>query len=241
METLLEHTRLTEGASYLVALSFAFGFIGFWRYLTGRERAALAPAHSASLIRELVQGFAVPANVFRHAGHGWAALEPNGLVRIGVDDFMPRAIGRIDAVNLPRVGDTVVAGRPAFSLIQGERRAEIPAPVSGIVTEINPALAAGPGAIKEGPFDAGWVARVSPTALGDELGRLHVAERASAWIRREAARLRDFLVAHTTTREAALGYTMADGGVPANGSLETLGDDAWREFMERPRESFPEK
>jgi len=231
METLLEHTRLTEGASYLVALSFAFGFIGFWRYLTGRERLALAPARSTSLIAEIVQGFAVPANVFRHAGHGWAALEPSGLVRIGVDDFMPRAIGRVDAVTLPKPGDTVIAGQPAFSLVQGQRRADIPAPVSGIVTEVNPALANGPGPIKERPFDAGWIARVRPTALGEELGRLHVAERASAWMRREAARLRDFLVSHTATREGALGYTMADGGVPANGSLEALDDAAWREFM----------
>ena len=231
METLLEHTRLTEGASYLVALSFAFGFIGFWRYLTGRERVAVAPAHSPSLIAEMVQGFAVPANIFRHSGHGWAALQPDGLVRIGVDDFMPRAIGRLDAVNLPRPGDTVVAGRPAFSLVQGERRADIPAPLSGVVTEINPALAAGPAAIKDHPFDAGWVARVRPAALGEELGRLHVAERATAWIRQEAARLRDFLLAHTPNREAALGYTMADGGVPAAGSLETLDDEAWKEFM----------
>jgi glycine cleavage system H protein len=193
---------------------------------------ATAPAHAAGLVPEMIQGFSLPANVFRHSGHGWAALEAGGLVRIGVDDFLPRAIGRVDSLVLPRPGDTVVAGQPAFSLVQGERRADVPAPVSGVIAEVNPALADGSGLVKDRPFAAGWVARVRPTSLGADLPRLHVAERASAWLKREATRLREFVLAHTADQAGALGYTMADGGEPANGTLERLDDEAWREFME---------
>ena len=232
METLLDHMALTEGMSYLVALGFGLGFIGFWRYLTGHEVPAAAMAHAPGLVPQMVQGFSLPANVFRDRGHGWATLEAGGLVRIGVDDFLPGAIGRLDAIELPRPGDTVVAGRPAFSLVQGQRRAVVPSPVSGVVAEVNPALAAGPGLVKERPFSAGWVARVRPTALGEDLPRLHVAERASAWLKRETTRLREFVLAHTANTGGALGYTMADGGEFSKGALESLDDEAWQSFVD---------
>jgi glycine cleavage system H lipoate-binding protein len=231
MESLLQHMALTEGISYLVSIGFAFAFIGFWRFLTGRERLATAPAHAADAVPSMAHGFALPANAFYHPGHGWAMLEPNGLVRIGVDDFLHTALGRLDAVELPRPGDSVTAGRPAFSLVQGQKRADVAAPVSGVVTEVNPALAAQPGLIKARPFDAGWVARVRPTALSAELPRLHVAERASAWLKREVTRLREFVLARSAERGGALGYTMADGGEISNGPLEPLDDAAWRAFM----------
>ncbi len=232
METLLQHMARAEGISYLVSIGFAMSFIGFWRFLTGREVLATAPASVPDAVPNLAHGFALPANAFYHPGHGWAMLEAGGLVRIGVDDFLPAAIGHVDGIDLPRLGDQVVAGRPVFSLKQGQRRADIVAPVSGVVEEINPALAGRPGLIKERPFSAGWVARVRPTALCEDLPRLHVAERASAWLAREVTRLREFVLAHTADRGGALGYTMADGGEISNGSLESLDDAAWRAFMD---------
>jgi glycine cleavage system H protein len=158
-------------------------------------------------------------------------LDADGLVRIGVDDFLHTAMGHLDGIELPRPGDSVVAGSPAFSLMQGQRRADVPAPVSGVVAEVNPALADRPGLVKERPFGAGWVARVRPTALCEDLPRLHVAERASAWLKREVTRLREFVVAATADRVGALGHTMADGGEIYDGPLEWLDDAAWRAFM----------
>jgi glycine cleavage system H protein len=232
MESLLQHMALTEGISYLVSIGFAFGFIAFWRYVTGREAPATVRVRASEFVPSLVHGFALPANAFCHPGHGWAMLESDGLVRIGVDDFLHAAIGRLDGIELPRPGDSVTAGQPAFSLVQGQRRAAVPAPVSGVVTEVNPALTAKPGLIKERPFSAGWVARVRPTSLVEDLPRLHIAERASAWLRREVVRLRDLVLANTADRRGALGYTMADGGEVSNGPLEWLDDDAWRAFMD---------
>lgn len=231
MESLLQHMALTEGISYLVSIGFAVSFIGFWRYLVGREVPATAPARVPDAILNMVQGFGLPANAFYHPGHGWAMLEADGLVRIGVDDFLHSAIGHLDAVELPRPGDRLVAGHPAFSLIQAQRRADVPAPVTGVVAEVNPVLAGKPSLMKERPFGAGWVARVRPTALCEDLPRLHVAERASAWLSREVNRLREFVVAHAADRGGVLGPTMADGGEISGGPLELLDDAAWRAFM----------
>lgn len=230
MQSLLERMALTEGISYLVSIGFAVSFVGFWRYLTGREVPATVPARVPDVVPYAVQGFALPANVFCHPRHAWATLEAGGLVRIGVDDFLHTAIGHLDAISLPRPGDQLVAGRPAFSLIQGQRSADVPAPVSGVVAEVNPVLAGRPSLLKEHPFGAGWVVRVRPTALGEDLPGLHVAERARAWLEREATRLREFVFANAD-HGGALGHTMADGGDISDGPLESLDDAAWHAFM----------
>ena len=231
MESLLQHMALTEGISYLVSIGFAVSFIGFWRFLTGREEPATETVRVPDAVPAMAHGFALPSNAFYHPGHGWAMVEAGGLVRIGVDDFLQTAIGHLDGVELPHPGDQVVAGRPAFSLIQGQKRADVPAPVSGVVAEVNPMLTDRPGLIKDRPFGAGWVARVRPTALGEDLSHLHVAERASAWLKREVTRLREFVLAYAADRGGVLGHTMADGGEMPGGSLESLDDTAWRAFM----------
>ncbi|TNF37375.1 MAG: hypothetical protein EP329_03290, partial [Deltaproteobacteria bacterium] len=106
MSTLQEFVTLTEGVSYLIAVGFALSFIAFWRYLTGRE----APARVRAAVPERVPAGAVPGDLFFHPKHAWAALEASGAVRMGVDDFLAQAVGRVDAIELPRVGDALTAG-----------------------------------------------------------------------------------------------------------------------------------
>ena len=43
----------------------------------------------------------VPAGVFVSNSHSWVGVHMNGLVRLGIDDFTQKTIGRIDAVELP--------------------------------------------------------------------------------------------------------------------------------------------
>lgn len=223
--TLQEWVKLTEGVSYLVALGFAAGFVFFWRYLTAREAEARVDVRVA----EKADAESLPATVFLHPAHGWLMLEADGLARVGVDGFLSRAVGRVDAVELPRPGQRVEAGQPAITLRQGTRRAEITAPVSGEVVAVNPALVSEATLITQSPYAAGWALRLRPAALGEELPRLHVAERARRWLAEEAARLRELVVSRVAA--PALGPTMADGGEALDGALEQLDDEGWRRFF----------
>lgn len=227
--TLQNFVHLTEGISYLVAVTYVASFIVFWRYLTGRE--ALAPALAReSQPAEMATGDALPATAFIHPAHGWLTLDNDGLVRVGVDAFLARAIGRVDAVTLPQAGDTLTAGDSAFALVQGKRKADISTPVSGVVVEVNAALAKDATLIKASPYAAGWALRVRPSALSDELPRLNIAKRARAWLAEEAARLSE-LVVSSGAKERTLGPTMADGGEVIDGALEQLNDDDWHTFF----------
>jgi hypothetical protein len=52
----------------------------------------------------IVAGFDVPENRHYHQGHTWALQESLTLVRVGIDDFGARLVGRVDEIVLPKRG-----------------------------------------------------------------------------------------------------------------------------------------
>ncbi len=203
------------------------------------RRAAPAKAAAASpadLILPALQPerFAVPAGLFFHPGHTWANLLFSGHVKVGVDDFLQKLLGRVDAITLPPQGVEVKAGQPFAVLHQGERKLALAAPVTGIVAAVNAEVAKSPALLKRDPYTRGWLVALQPQGLAAGLAGLAVGEGALSWLQGELARVRDFLretlEAH---RDAMVGTTAADGGLTADGLLERLDDGAWAEFQSK--------
>jgi len=63
-----------------------------------------AEAEELPFPMNIVGGFKLPAGLSYHVGHAWAAKESRNLVRIGLDDFAVRLLGKIDQVDLPARG-----------------------------------------------------------------------------------------------------------------------------------------
>jgi CheY-like chemotaxis protein/glycine cleavage system H lipoate-binding protein len=132
--------------------------------------------------------FNIPAGVFVSASHSWASLALNGMVRVGIDDFTHKILGRIDSVELPGKGRMIAKGDPLFSIQQGDLSLSVPAPVNGRVSGVNAQLLDNPGLIKLKPYELGWICRIEPTKLADDLKDLKVGEDAVSWYREEVDR-----------------------------------------------------
>lgn len=179
-----------------------------------------ALAH-ASLVR-------VPKGVFLHHGHTWARMQGGDEVVVGIDDFAQKAIGAIERITLPFVGQQVKQGDPVITVQRGGHTLSLVAPVSGRVMSVNRDLQDNPALIGESPYNLGWLFMVEPVQLASSLSVLSIAENAASWVRQEAERLRDFLVSRG--EPALVGETMLDGGVPVGGSLEHLDDEGVKSF-----------
>jgi glycine cleavage system H lipoate-binding protein len=176
--------------------------------------------------------FALPGGLFFHRGHTWANILFSGQVKVGVDDFFQKLIGRVDAITLPPVGVEVKEGQPFVAIRQGGRTAMLTAPVDGVVCAVNSELAKAPGLLKRDPYTRGWLVAVRPTNLSANLPRLTVGEGAMTWLNGELARLQEFLhITLTLDRDALVGATAADGGFMADGLLEHLDEVTWKEFQ----------
>ena len=90
--------------------------------------------------------------------HEWVKTQGDSLT-IGLTDFAQKELGDIVFIDVPEVGDKVMAGASFADVESVKAVSEIISPVSGVVVEVNEALVDAPEAINENPYEA-WIIRV---------------------------------------------------------------------------------
>ena len=99
----------------------------------------------------------------------WVRQEPNTKrVRVGVADYMQQHNGDVAFANVKPTGTRLAAGEPFAEIETIKAMVELPAPVSGAIVEVNAALNAGPEAINQAPYEAGWLAVIEPASWDTE-------------------------------------------------------------------------
>jgi glycine cleavage system H protein len=91
--------------------------------------------------------------------HQWVRVEGDRAV-IGLTDFAQQELGIIKAVELPLAGDELEQDDSFGSVEARKTVAELYAPLSGEVLEVNEELEDAPELINDDPYDGGWLALV---------------------------------------------------------------------------------
>jgi glycine cleavage system H lipoate-binding protein len=204
------------------------GFIAI-DWSRSRKRAVRVQAVRRSMGDAWVSdAFERAEGVFYGPGHTWARLEANGAVRVGIDDFAQKLMGRVDRVETAPAGATLGRQDAAFVVHQGGKTAAFAPPVEGIVTAVNDSILRDPKGIKADPYGSGWLMLLEPRRLAQNLRDLRVGSEAQAWMREEVGRLKDFVAAQIPAD--AVGATAQDGGLPVDGLLEQLDAKTWERF-----------
>ncbi|GAB6147564.1 glycine cleavage system protein GcvH [Stetteria hydrogenophila] len=86
----------------------------------------------------------------------WARRE-DGRVRVGVTDYAQKMLKDVVGVDLPEVGDEVEKGGVVATLESIKATAEVYAPVSGRVVEVNERLLEEPELVNKDPYGDGWI------------------------------------------------------------------------------------
>ncbi|WP_019156204.1 glycine cleavage system protein GcvH [Robertmurraya massiliosenegalensis] len=98
--------------------------------------------------------------------HEWVKLEGE-TARIGISDFAQSELGDIVFVELPEVGDEVVANEPFGSVESVKTVSELYAPISGKVVAINEDLNDSPEFVNESPYEKAWMIVIEPANASD--------------------------------------------------------------------------
>ncbi|WP_445491846.1 glycine cleavage system protein GcvH [Niallia sp. 03133] len=107
--------------------------------------------------------------------HEWVKVEGDN-VRIGITYFAQSELGDIVFVELPEVGDEIVADEPFGSVESVKTVSELYAPVSGKVVEVNEDLDDSPEFVNESPYEKAWMIVVEPSNKED-IDNLMTAEQ----------------------------------------------------------------
>jgi glycine cleavage system H protein len=100
-----------------------------------------------------------PEDLKYTAEHEWLR-EPGqaeGSVRVGITEFAQDALGDIVFVQLPEVGETVVAGAVVGELESTKSVSEVYAPLGGEIVARNESLDATPELVNTDPYGDGWL------------------------------------------------------------------------------------
>jgi glycine cleavage system H lipoate-binding protein len=215
----------TKGIEYLIAAVFFFGFLALQAYIL---TSAPGRGKTRGLHAGLPALFRVPEGYDFHQGHTWMKADhtsPNRqrLVKVGLDDFAQKLIGRVDAVELPAVGSRLTQGDKGWSLMVDSEAIPMLSPVDGEVVAVNQEVLRSPGILSRDPYGAGWLLEVNSDRLAADTRNLLSGKVARAWMETSLENLHP-------VRHEALGPVLQDGGIPLEGIARVLGGDQWVEL-----------
>jgi glycine cleavage system H protein len=171
----------------------------------------------------LVGGFKVPENLRYHPGHTWALSESPSLVRVGLDDFASKLIGKVERLSLPQRGQWIRQGQKLMSVYRDGAKVDMVSPIEGSVADINDALVANPELARKDPYGEGWVVTVQSPDAKTNFRNLMTGALARWWTEEAASRLQKRV-------PAALGALAQDGGVAMDNLTAQVPEQNWTEL-----------
>lgn len=174
-------------------------------------------------------GFQIQEEMVYHPGHAWALVEGPNRVRIGVDDFSRRLLGKTGRIDLPAIGTRVQQGRQAWTFHRSERRASMLSPLSGEIIEVNSRVLENPDLVQKDPYGEGWLFAVRAADLRTNLNNLLSGRLVHRWLEEVSSRLRSRL------HGSSVGLSFPDGGAAIEDLSALVPNEEWpgvvREFL----------
>ena len=113
----------------------------------------------------------IPGDLKFLKSHEWARVEDSGQVTIGISDHAQGLLGDLVYVELPEVGENIVAGTAVAVVESVKAASDVYSPVSGTVVAVNSALTDKPETINEDAYGEGWLLVLAPEDM-DQLNEL---------------------------------------------------------------------
>ena len=203
----------TKGIEYLLVIGYLVALVVIWRLL-GRSGSVTAGE------RRVGGWFILPEKYCFHQGHSWAIPEDGNVVKVGMDDFAHRLLGRPDAIELPALGTPLLQGERGWAIRVGSTAVEMLSPVEGEVVGVNYEVADSPGILCADPYDQGWLLRVRVTDRRRNEKNLLCGTLARAWLEEQLRAVR-----------VELGLVLPELGTDTgcDGFARAVAPDEWHE------------
>jgi glycine cleavage system H lipoate-binding protein len=150
------------------------------------------------------------------------------MVRIGMDDFASKLVGKIESISLPQRGRWVRQGQKIWTILRDGKSVDMVSPIEGTVTDVNDAVARNPELARRDPYGDGWLVTVQAPDAKINFRNLLGGTLARLWTESAALQLRNRM-------PALAGALAQDGGVAVDDLTAHMPDEDWavitREFF----------
>jgi glycine cleavage system H lipoate-binding protein len=167
-----------------------------------------------------IKGFEVPMGYYFHNGHTWARIESGGYIRVGMDDFALKLLGRPDALDLPLMGKELDHDSIGWGLKRKENLADVLSPIDGVIVEVNSKARENPKLATHEPYGGGWLFMVRNPDIKGTVKQLMDDKGSMDWMNGEVNKLESMI-------ETVAGPLAADGGYLTEDIYGNLPDLGW--------------
>jgi glycine cleavage system H protein len=174
----------------------------------------------AQALSGMVGGFRVPENLRYHPGHTWALSESPNLVRVGMDDFASKLIGKVERIVLPQRGQWIRQGQKMATIYRDGIAVDMVSPIEGSVADVNDAVKGDPGVARNDPYGEGWLVTVQSPDAKTNFRNLLGGALARWWTEESAGRLQRKM-------PVMAGALAQDGGVAMDNLTNLIPDKEW--------------
>ena len=218
-------------AIVLAVLTFA-AFIALDYFVLSKRHPAQAVALSAPGLAALpAVGRPVPADIYLQPTYTWGRMGSGGEVYLGVHPMLLGLVGAPYDLELRAQGERVAKGEPLVRVTRGGHHLTVRSPIAGRVDHVNRSMTGETlwRDLEEG--DGGWLYRLQPENVADEVKTWLRGEPAAEWARRQYDSLRTYL--QNAVSDGHLGTVMADGGELPIGILADMDESVWAGLEDR--------
>lgn len=116
----------------------------------------------------------LPENLRYTKDHEWVSIEGD-IATVGITDFAQQELGDIVYVDISSKGKSFKA-EEVFGTVEAVKTvSDLFLPVSGTITEVNPALENNPELVNSDPYGEGWMIKLKVDNAGDYDGLMDAA------------------------------------------------------------------
>ena len=112
----------------------------------------------------------------------WALGESPMLVRVGMDEFASKLIGKIDSITLPSRSTWVRQGQKFATITRDGKSIDLISPMEGSISDINEAAIKDPEAARKDPYNGGWLISVQAPDQKTNFRNLLAGNTAKWWM-----------------------------------------------------------
>jgi glycine cleavage system H protein len=200
----------------------AAGFLSRFGILKAKQHEKMRSQNIAEPVADTLKK---AREILYHQGHTWVKFMKSEIA-VGIDDFTKRFVGKIDRIEIPAVGTKVDKGKTLWTINFGGRTFSQVAPVSGRITEVNEQIVSDPSLIQGMQLNNGWIVKIVPEALGNDVLELHAAELFEKLTDNQIAKYFKGVFPN-------LGMVYGDGGEIVPGAAALIQHDKWDEFAKK--------
>ena len=103
----------------------------------------------------------IPEDLIYTEEHEWVRVTGENAI-VGITDYAQSQLGDIIFLELPDVGDKIIAGEPFGEIEAVKTVSELYAPVDGTVIEVNSNLEDFPEKVNQDCYGDGWIIKIKP-------------------------------------------------------------------------------